>query len=152
MKYRKPIYAYFNREFIGKFKSIMEAADKANVTPCTVGKIANKQSKSSCTRNGYTFSFQPLTQEELDKIPIKNINDKGYTRVDGKSCKQIVDEQAYEVNCNDPKVLWIPKSKEGKKAMLKTFIFQRLENRWMILPKPMATLEKQFIREIISSL
>ena len=47
---------------------------------------------------------------------------------------------------------YIPRSKEARKAQLKQMIWSKLSERWMKLPKALATLEKQAFREIIESL
>ena len=79
-------------------------------------------------------------------------NPKGYTRVDGRSCRQIVEAQEYEVNCNDGKVTFQAAKKQERIDNFRQFLFTKFRERWMIIPQAQATLEKIYIREFLDSI
>ena len=151
---RKPIqiYIYKNQEFLYKAASIAEAAEKTNVTPTQVRNILYHIGKQHCTRQGFAYSTKPLTDDEIEKLPCVDTDQKGYTRIDGKSCRQIVDEQEYEVNCKDGKVTYQAANKQERKDNFKQFLFNNFRERWMLIPKKQVTLERTFIREFLDSI
>ena len=151
---RKPIqvYIYKNREFCCKAASITEAAEKTSVTPPQVRNILYHIGKQPCTRQGFSYSAKPLTDDEIDKLPCVDTDQKGYKKVDGKSCRQIVDEQEYEVNCKDGKVTYQAANKQERKDNFKQFLFNNFRERWMLIPRAQATLERTFIREFLDSI
>ena len=154
MRGRKPIpiYIYKNREFCYKAASIAEAAEKTSVTPTQVRNILYHIGKQTCTRQGFAYSTKPLTDDEIEKLPCIDTEQKGYTRIDGKSCRQIVDEQEYEVNCKDGKVTYQAANKKDRIYNFKQFLFNNFRERWMLIPKAQVTLEKTFIREFLDSI
>ena len=77
---------------------------------------------------------------------------KGYTRVDGKSCRQIVDEQEYEVSGADGNVTYQASKKQERIDNFKQFLFTKFRERWILIPKKQATLERTFIREFLNSI
>lgn len=147
-----PIYIYKNQEFWYKAASIAEAAEKTGVTPTQVRNILYHIGKQPCTRQGFAYFTKPLTDEEREQLPCMDTDPKGYTRVDGKSCRQIVEQQEYEVNCNDGKVTFQAAKKSERIENFKTFLFTKFRERWMIIPKAHATLERQYIREFLDSI
>ena len=151
---RKPIqvYIYKNQEFLYKAESIAEAAEKTSVTPTQVRNIIYHLVKQPCTRQGFAYSTKPLTDDEIEQLPCMDTDQKGYTKVDGKSCRQIVDEQEYEVNCKDGKVTYQAANKQERKDNFKQFLFNNFRERWMLIPKSQATLERTFIREFLDSI
>ena len=151
---RKPIqvYIYKNREFCCKAASIAEAADKTSATPAQVRNILYHLGKQPCTRQGFVYSTNPLTDDELEKLPCMDTDQKGYTKVDGKSCRQIVDKQEYEVNCNDGKVTYQAAKKQERIDNFKQFLFTKFRERWLLIPQAEAVLERQFIREFLDSI
>ena len=151
---RKPIqvYIYKNREFCCKVASIAEAADKTSVTPTQVRSILYHLVKRPCTRQGFAYSTKPLTDDEIEQLPCMDANKKGYTKVDGKRCRQIVDEQEYEVSGADGNVTYQASNKQDRIDNFKQFIFTSLKERWMLIPKKQATLERTFIREFLDSI
>ena len=154
MRGRKPIqvYIYKNKELWCKASSITEAADKTSVTPSQVRNILYHIGKQTCTRQGFSYSTKPLTDTEIEQLPCIDTEQKGYTKVDGKSCRQIVDEQEYEVNCKDGKVTYQAANKQERKDNFKQFLFTSFRERWMLIPKSQATLERTFIREFLDSI
>ena len=154
MRGRKPIpiYIYKNREFCCKASSITEAAEKTNVTPTQVRYILYHIGKQPCTRQGFAYSTKPLTDHEIEQLPCVDTSQKGYTRVDGKSCRQIVDEQKYEVSGSDGNVTYQASKKQERIDNFKQFLFNNFRERWMTIPKKQATLERTFIREFLNSI
>ena len=151
---RKPIqvYIYKNKELWCKAASIAEAAEKTNVTPTQVRYILYHIGKQHCTRQGFAYSTKPLTDHEIEQLPCINTDKKGYTRVDGKRCRQIVDEQEYEVSGADGNVTYQAANKKDRIDNFKQFLFNNFRERWMIIPKAQATLERTFIREFLNSI
>ena len=154
MRGRKPIpiYIYKNREFCCKASSITEAAEKTNVTPTQVRYILYHIGKQPCTRQGFAYSTKPLTDHEIEQLPCVDTSQKGYTRVDGKSCRQIVDEQKYEVSGSDGNVTYQASNKQERINNFKQFLYTKFRERWILIPKKQATLEKTFIREFFDSI
>lgn len=164
MKQKRKTYAYLNQEFKFVADSAAEAAMKASVATAVVFQILRKQ--RLCTKQGWHFSDHELTDEEIEQLPIKcnhhqaEVKDargcykdqKGYTKVDGKRCRQIVDEQEYEVSGSDCKVTYQASKKQERIDNFKQFLFTSLKERWMLIPKRQATLEKTFIREFLDSI
>ena len=147
-----PIYIYKNQEFLCKAASIAEAAEITSVTPTQVRNILYHLVKQPCTRQGFAYSTKPLTDEEREQLPCIDTDQKGYTRIDGKSCRQIVEEQEYEVSCANGKVTYQASKKQERIDNFKTFIYTIFRDRWMLIPKKQATLEKTFIREFFDSI
>lgn len=147
-----PIYIYKNQEFWYKAASIAEAAEKTGVTPTQVRNILYHIGKQPCTRQGFAYFTKPLTDEEREQLPCMDTDPKGYTRVDGKSCRQIIEQQEYEVNCNDGKVTFQAAKKSERIETFKRFLFTKFRERWMIIPQAQATLERTFIREFLDSI
>ena len=154
MRGRKPIqvYIYKNKEFCCKAASIAEAADKTSVTPPQVRNILYHIGKQTCTRQGFSYATKPLTDDEIEQLPCIDTEQKGYKRIDGKSCRQIVEEQEYEVACKDGKVTYQASKKQERIDNFKQFLFNNFKKRWMLIPKKQATLEKTFIREFLDSI
>ena len=154
MRGRKPIpiYIYKNQELWCKAASIAEAAQITSVTPPQVRNILYHIGKQTCTRQGFSYYTKPLKEDELEQLPCIDTEQKGYTRIDGKSCRQIVEEQEYEVACKDGKVTYQASKKQERIDNFKQFLFNSLRERWMLIPKKQATLEKTFIREFLDSI
>ena len=154
MRGRKPIpiYIYKNQELWCKAASIAEAAEKTSVTPPQVRNILYHIGKQTCTRQGFSYSTKPLKEDELEQLPCIDTEQKGYTKVDGKRCRQIVDEQEYEVACKDGKVTYQASKKQERIDNFKQFLFNSFRERWMLVPRKQATLERTFIREFLDSI
>ena len=146
------VYIYKNKEFCCKASSITEAAEKTSVTPAQVRNILYHLGKQTCTRQGFAYSTKPLTEDEIEKMPCIDTDQKGYTKVDGKSCRQIVEEQEYEVSGADGNVTYQASKKQERIYNFKQFLFNNFKKRWMLIPKKQATLEKTFIREFLDSI
>lgn len=147
-----PIYIYKNQEFFCKAQSIAEAAEKTGVTPTQVRNIIYHLGKQPCTRQGFSYSTKPLTDDEIEQLPCMDTDKKGYTKVDGKRCRQIVDEQEYEVSGADGNVTYQASKKQERIDNFKQFLYTKFRERWILIPKSQATLEKTFIREFLDSI
>ena len=146
------VYIYKNKELWCKASSITEAAEKTSATPAQVRSILYHLVKQPCTRQGFSYSTKPLTDDEIEQLPCIDTDQKGYTRVDGKRCRQIVDEQEYEVSGSDGNVTYQASKKQERIDNFKTFLYTIFKDRWMLIPKKQATLEKIFIREFFDSI
>ena len=150
MRIPKATYCYQHKEFVKKTASAQEAAALADTSVTTVRKIINGDLPS--TRDGWVFTDEPLTPEEMkhmpdswkEKIPLKRINKK--------TCRKEVRNQEYEVSCSDGLVTHIPRSKEERKQLLRAIVYTKLETRWKLIPETISTLERQTISELINSL
>ena len=154
MRGRKPIpiYIYKNQELWCKAASIAEAAEITSVTPPQVRNILYHIGKQTCTRQGFSYYTKPLTDDEIEQLHCIDTEQKGYTKIDGKSCRQIVEAQEYEVACKDGKVTYQVSKKQERIDNFKQFLFNNFRERWMLIPKKQATLEKTFIREFLDSI
>lgn len=154
MRGRKPIqvYIYKNKELWCKASSITEAAEKTGVTTPQVRNILYHLGKQTCTRQGFSYATKPLTDDEIEQLPCMDTDKKGYTKVDGKSCRQIVEKQEYEVSGADGNVTYQASKKQERIDNFKQFLFNSFRERWMLIPKKQATLEKTFIREFLDSI
>ena len=154
MRGRKPIpiYIYKNKELWCKAASIAEAAEITSVTPPQVRNILYHIGKQTCTRQGFSYSTKPLKEDELEQLPCIDTEQKGYKRIDGKRCRQIVDEQEYEVACKDGKVTYQASKKQERIDNFKQFLFTKFRERWLLIPQAEAVLERQFIREFLDSI
>lgn len=146
------VYIYKNKEFCCKAASITEAADKTSATPAQVRNILYHLGKQPCTRQGFAYSTKPLTDDEIEQLPCIDTDQKGYTRVDGKRCRQIVEEQEYEVSGADGNVTYQASKKQERIDNFKQFLYTKFRERWILIPKAQATLEKTFIREFLDSI
>lgn len=146
----KKVYAYKHKQFICENISPSAAAHASNLSYLTVWKVLN--GKIPCTRNGWYFSYHKLSDEELEKIEDREVKETNLKRIDGRSCRKVVQTQEYQVDCKDGHVGFIPKTFEGKKALLRKYIFKIARDRWLLLPKQVAILERTLIMELIDSL
>lgn len=144
---KKPIktYLYKNRQFIGEYQSIADACQAASENTTSARDII--AGKRKITRKGYVFTTHPLTQEEIQKLPIKE-----ETRFN-EECKVQMDNQIeYEVDCQTHKVFHLGRSKNERLMMLKKFIYNQMEYKWGTQPKQITALQKRFLQEIFDSL
>lgn len=150
MKNPIPVYVYQHQEFICKAPSVAMAASMADTSATTARGILN--GKLRCTRDGYYFSYDELTDEQIREIPDAYQDKHRITRVNGSKCAKDIDEQRYEVNCKNPLVTYIPRKTEDRKRMLKMVTYKACRDRWRVIPRKMATLERTMISELIDSL
>lgn len=148
MKTRE-IWCYHHREFITKASTLKEAAAVGDTSSTTVRMIL--LGRCDCTRDGWVFSYDELTPEEIGHMPDRNEEKQHLKRI-GKSCKKEVENQEYDCDCRTGSVIYVPRSKQETKALLRKMIFLKMRDRWMLIPRHLATLEKQAFRELIDAL
>lgn len=122
MKRPKETFVYKNGEFVGRYDCQAYAAEATGVSPCVIGRITRGEAIS--TKDGYHFSNKELTKEEMANLPI----------------------------AGEKKEFFFERSREGKKAQLKQYIYSKLKFHFLTIPKKNAILEKRFIDDLIDSL
>lgn len=151
MRQNREVYCYQHKEFITKTPSTKGAANIANTSTTTVNKII--KGTLDCTSDGWIFTLEPLTKEELQHAPDSyRLKDKpDLTRI-GKNCYKQVKKQLYDVPCKTGLVTHIPRTREERVKLLEQFIVSKLSTRWMTIPEKVATLEQQMVTELLDSL
>lgn len=140
MKEKKKTYAYLNQEFKFAANSAAEAARKASVAMAVVYQILSKQ--RPCTKQGWHFSDHELTGEEIEQLPIKCNHHQAEVK-DARGCNK--DKK----DCQDMMLFDFPSSRERKVDEFKSFLFTIFRERWMLIDKRVAQLEKEYIREAL---
>ena len=152
MRAKKTTYLYKDREYIGTFPSATQAAQHAGETTMVARNVLSKRCK--ITRKGYHYSYKPLSQEEIDNLPIR----------EEKQPKQQQKEKTYKVlyreteNCqweietNNPNLFQFPRNRKEKVEMLKQFIYKKLAPIWRAQPKPLSEMEQEFVKDLCKSI
>ena len=152
MRAKKTTYLYKDREYIGTFPSATQAAQHAGETTMVARNVLSKRCK--ITRKGYHYSYKPLSQEEIDNLPIR----------EEKQPKQQQKEKTYKVlyreteNCqweietNNPNLFQFPRNRKEKVEMLKQFIYKKLTPIWRAQPKPLSEMEQEFVKDLCKSI
>lgn len=141
MKRPKETFVYKNGEFVGRYDCQSYAAEATGVSPCVIGRITRGDAIS--TKDGYHFSNKELTKEKMANLPIAG-EKKEETRQRvkfNKQCKEFEDREFF-----------FERSKEGKKAQLKQYIYSKLKFHFLTIPKKQAILEKRFIDTLINEI
>ena len=139
MKKKKKTYAYLNQELKFITPTALEAARKASVATAVVYQILKQE--RICTKQGWHFSDHELTDHEIEQLPIKcnhhqaEVNGARGCKKDKKDCQDMLFD--------------FPRSKEEKVDEFKTFLFTIFRERWMLIDKKVAQLEKAYIREAL---
>ena len=152
MKRPKETFVYKNGEFVGRYECQAYAADATGVSPCVIGRITRGEAVS--TKDGYHFSNKELTKEEMANLPIageKKEETKQRVRFNNQ-CKEFIENQEFEVDCKTRELFFFERSKEGKKAQLKQYIYSKLKFHFLTIPKKQAILEKRFIDTLINEI
>ena len=146
---KKPIkvWAYRNYQLVKECKSLAEAA-ASTLESITTVRLYLDQPKA--TRKGNVFTSQPLTQEEMQHMPVKE--EKKYEPRANSNCKVQLGNLELEVECSDHQVFFLERSKEARKAQLRQFIYNKLHTYWLTVPQRVSLLDKRFIQEILDSL
>ena len=139
MKGKKKTYAYLNQELKFITPTALEAARKASVATAVVYQILKQE--RICTKQGWHFSDHELTEEEIEQLPIKDNNHQVEVK-DARGCDK--DKK----DCQDM-LFDFPRSKEEKVDEFKSFLFTIFRERWMLIDKKVAQLEKAYIREAL---
>lgn len=140
MKEKKKTYAYLNQEFKFVADSASEAARKASVATAVVYQILKQE--RICTKQGWHFSDHELTDEEIEQLPIKCNHHQAEVK-DARGCDK--DKK----DCQDMMLFDFPRSKEEKVDEFKSFLFTIFRERWMLIDKRVAQLEKAYIKEAL---
>lgn len=140
MKKKKKTYAYLNQEFKFAANSASEAARKASVATAVVYQILKQE--RICTKQGWHFSDHELTDEEIEQLPIKDNHHQAEVK-DARGCDK--DKK----DCQDMMLFDFPRSKEKKVEEFKTFLYTIFRDRWMLIDKKVAQLEKEYIKEAL---
>lgn len=140
MKEKKKTYAYLNQEFKFVADSAAEAARKASVATAVVYQILKQE--RICTKQGWHFSNHELTDEEIEQLPIKDNHHQAEAK-DARGCDK--DKK----DCQDMMLFDFPRSKEEKVDEFKSFLFTIFRERWMLIDKRVAQLERAYIREAL---
>lgn len=140
MKKKKKTYAYLNQEFKFVADSAAEAAMKASVATSVVYQILKQE--RICTKQGWHFSDHKLTDEEIEQLPIKCNHHQAEVK-DARGCDK--DKK----DCQDMMLFDFPRSKEEKVDEFKSFLFTIFRERWMLIDKKVAQLEKAYIKEAL---
>lgn len=145
------IYIYQHREPFISVSTLKEAAQETHISVMTVKKYLQT---GMATKKGFFFSDKPIPEEDLKRLPDNNIqvSKAGLTYTMEGKCRKVIDGQEYEVNSSDGMVTYVPKSKQGKKEALSVIIAKVARDRWRNIPRHIATLERQYIRELIEAL
>ena len=148
MRGKKPkkVCVYKNYQLVRECKSLTEAAASTLESISTVRTYLDKPKAS---KRGFVFVSEPLTQDEMEHMPIRK--EKQEPRANS-NCKVELGNLELEVACSDHQVFHLERSKEARKAQLRQFIYTKLYKHWMIVPQNIALLEKRFVQEILDSL
>lgn len=139
MKEKKKTYAYLNQELKFITPTAAEAARKTSVATAVVYQILKQE--RICTKQGWHFSDHELTDEEIEQLPIKDNHQAEVNNARG--CDK--DKK----DCQDMRLFDLPRSKESKVDEFKAFLYTIFRNRWMLIDKKVAQLEKAYIREAL---
>ena len=140
MKKKKKTYAYLNQELKFITPTALEAARKASVATAVVYQILKQE--RICTKQGWHFSDHELTDEEIEQLPIKCNHHQAEVK-DARGCDKDKND------CQDMRLFDFPRSKEEKVDEFKSFLFTIFRERWMLIDKKVAQLEKEYIREAL---
>ena len=140
MKKKKKTYAYLNQELKFITPTASEAASKASVATSVVYQILKQE--RICTKQGWHFSDHELTDEEIEQLPIKDNHNQAEVK-DARGCNK--DKK----DCQDMMLFDFPRSKEEKVDEFKTFLYTIFRERWMLIDKKVAQLEKAYIKEAL---
>lgn len=152
MKTKCKTYIYKNGEFVTEKPSAVEAAQYANVTPMVVKNIVSTSQK--VTRKGWTFSYKPLSLDELEEI--KRICAKKELAKEEKiekarnGCTKELGDSTFEVDCKDGRVFDIPRSDQGKKDAIMALYMTDL--KYCRYDSKIAMMKRAYMRELLNSL
>ncbi len=63
-----------------------------------------------------------------------------------------IDNQVYEVDYRHSNIFDLPRGKKAKLQELKSYVMRECEKAWSLLPREVATLKRQYLRELIDAL
>lgn len=68
------------------------------------------------------------------------------------ACKVNFEQFEYQVDSVKKTVFEFEPTREKRKQQLKEFIYSRLKERWMTIPKQTSALERKFVNDLIQTL
>lgn len=74
----------------------------------------------------------------------------GEWKKQGKLTRRI-DNQEYDITWKDKSICYVPPTKKERLDMLKKYVMKECEKCWSTLPREVATLKRQFLRELVDS-
>lgn len=63
-----------------------------------------------------------------------------------------IDHQVYEVDYKHNNIFQLPRGKKERLNALRTFVFKECEKTWACQPREVATLKREYLRELIDLL
>lgn len=63
-----------------------------------------------------------------------------------------IDHQVYEVTHGNDKIFSLPRGSKDRLQTLKAFVMKECEKAWASQPREVATLKRQYLRELVKSL
>ena len=137
MREKRPVNVYKDGEYIKSFDMLCKAAA---YTTKSVTCIRYVLEKNKPTKEGWYFSDEKLTQQELDKIF------SGVTKTKLSMIQKIKSDETTDLD------FYLPPSKNERKQMLVQYIVNHLGDYFMRLPMKRTSMEKRFLRRLIESL
>jgi hypothetical protein len=150
MKKPIPCYAYKDRELVGHYESLLEAHLATGDNQQSIRWVID--GKRQMTRKGYSYTTEPLTEEQIKKLPIKEKKEKEYKPRFNSQCKEIIGNLELEVPCSDHQIFFIERSAQGRKNQLRQFIHSHMRERWMTVPQKVYLMESKFVDTLLDSL
>ena len=140
MKGIRKTYIYKDGEFVIEKPSAAEAAQYAKVSPMIVKNIVT--TKQKVTRKGWTFSYEPLSLQELEEIQqiCKNREEKQQRKIEERDKEEELDNDEF----------YIPRSyKERKDIIMSLYLAELKGCRYS---KTISSMKYQYMRELLNSL
>ena len=152
MRAKKTTYLYRNREYIGTFPSATQAAQHAGETTMVARNVLSKRCK--ITRKGYHYSYKPLTQEEMDNLPIREEKQKPKQQKEKvyKVLYRETENCRWEIESNNTAIFYFPRSRKEKVELLKQFIYKKLTPIWRMQPKARSEMEREFVKDLCKAI
>lgn len=152
MKRRQRTFIYKNGELVAEKPSAVEAAQYANVSPMLVKNIVGTNQK--VTRKGWTFSYKPLSLDELEEIKRicakRELAKQEKIEKIRKGCTKDIGNSTFEVDCKDGRVFDIPKSDQAKKDAIMALYMADL--RYCRYESKIAMMKRAYMKELLNSL
>lgn len=63
-----------------------------------------------------------------------------------------IDKQVYEIDYKHSNIFDLPRGRIDRLQVLKTYVMKECEKTWALLPREVATLKREYLRELIDSL
>lgn len=137
MREKRPVNVYKDGEYIKSFDMLCKAS---TYTTKSVTCIRYVLEKNKPTKEGWYFSDEKLTQEQIDEV---------YSKVTPKKIPMLREKKEDETTDLD---FYLPPSKKERKQMLTQYIANHLEKHFMKISVNRASMEKRFLRRLIESL